>query len=125
MSVHSCDVGTLEYVHNGQNLKLRTNVKINLSPSNGFSHPFALPSDLESLICAGTWIAGGNRLQMQVEIILDDIVVSQSSGGNIMEDIGVMLCNAEVLHAESHRGRTTNRRVDLDSASPQCVSQIH
>ena len=96
-SVVHC-LGELEHVYDKYNLKLRTNGCITLSSSQ--SSDFAFSSsvqDLDALISSGTWTAGANRLRLHVEILFDDVAVSSSSVSQATEDIGIALCNAEVL----------------------------
>lgn len=87
------ELGELEHVNDCQNLKLQTKISLSLSPIA----PLFLSelTDLESLLSAGTWIAGGNRLQIRVRFIFHDIV-TDSDNDNIVEDIGAKICNAEV-----------------------------
>jgi len=88
------ELGELEHVHSSQNLKLRTNVTLSLSQ---MSHSSMFDSaDLETLISTGTWIAGGNRLQIRAQFIFDDIEILYCGNASIVEEIGGRVCNAEV-----------------------------
>lgn len=96
-SVVHC-LGELEHIYDKYNLKLRTNGCITLSSLR--SSDYAVCSEVQSLdelISSGTWIAGANRLRLHVELLFDDIAVSGSTMSQATEDIGVVLCNAEVL----------------------------
>lgn len=96
-SVVHC-LGELEHIYDKHNLKLRTNGCITLSspPSSDCASPSNV-QDLDALICSGTWTAGANRVQFHVELLFDDLTVSGSSASQATEDIGLVLCNAEVL----------------------------
>ena len=91
-------LGELEYIYDKYNAKLRTNGCVSLSVPQ-FSD-YAFPSnvqDLDALISSGTCIAGTNQLRLHIELRFDDIAVTGSSIPQATEDIGVVLCNAEVL----------------------------
>ena len=91
-------LGELEHIYDRHNLKLKTNGYITLSStqcSNYSSHSEF--QNLDALISSGTWTAGANRLWLHVELLFDDISVSGSSISQITEDVGVALCEAEVL----------------------------
>lgn len=96
-SVVHC-LGELEHIYDKHNLKLKTNACITLSSPK--SSDYAFPSngqDLDAFITSGTWIVGANRLRLHVELLFDDIVVSGSSLDQATENIGAVICNAEVL----------------------------
>ena len=91
-------LGELEHICDKYNLKLKTNGHLTLSPSQ--SSDYISTSnfpDLEAVIDSGTWTAAANRLRFHFELLFDDIAVSESSLSQATEDIGVVLCNAEVL----------------------------
>ncbi len=90
------ELGELEHIHDSLNLKLRTNVTLSLSLSQLSPFSISGSADLETLISTGTWIAGGNRLQIYVRFIFDDIEILDCGNASIVEEIGVRLCNAEV-----------------------------
>ena len=92
-------LGELEHIYDRHNLKLKTNGYIALSSTTQYpNHPFYSEfQNLDALISSGTWTAGAKRLWLHVELLFDDISVSGSSISQITEDIGVVLCNAEVL----------------------------
>ena len=90
-------LGELEHVYNKRNLKLRTNGSITLSSPQAFEIQFFTNLlDLESLVSSNTWVAGGNRLHIYFHIFFDDIGISGSDISDVIEDLGVVLCNAEV-----------------------------
>ena len=92
------ELGELEHIFVKYNLKLKTSCCITLSSSQASDYEFPLHiQDLDALISSGTWVAGTNRLRLHVELLFDDIAVSGSSVSQATEDIGVVLCNAEVL----------------------------
>ena len=91
-------LGELEHIYDKHNLKLRTHGCVTLSSPRPFD--YALPSnvqDLDALVSLGTYITGSNRLRLLVEVIFDDIAITGSSISQATEDIGVVLCSAEVL----------------------------
>lgn len=88
-------LGELEHICDKHNLKLRTNGCITFSPPDYAFHSNI--QGLDALISSGTWIAGDNRLLLHVELLFDDIAVSGSGVSQVTEDIGVVICNAEVL----------------------------
>ena len=96
-SVVHC-LGELEHIYDRHNLKLKSNGYITLSSTHYSNHPlYSEFQNLDTLISSGTWTAGTNRLWLHVELLFDDISVAGSSISQITEDIGVALCNAEVL----------------------------
>lgn len=96
-SVVHC-LGELEHIYDKHNLKLRTNAYLTLSSPQSSNDAFSTNlQDLDALISSGTWIAGANRLRLHVELLFDDIAISGSSVSQATEDIGIVLCNAEVL----------------------------
>ena len=91
-------LGELEHIYDRHNLKLKTNGYITLSSTQYFNDSmYSEFQDLDALISSGTWTAGANRLWLHVELLFDDISVSGSSISQATEDIGILLCNAEVL----------------------------
>ena len=91
-------LGELEHIYTRHNIKLRTNGYITISSPR--SSDCAFPSNiqnLDALISSGTWTAGANRLWFHVELLFDDVAVSDTSMSQATEDIGIVLCNAEVL----------------------------
>ena len=91
-------LGELEHIYDRHNLKLKTNGYITLSSTQYSNYPlYSEFQNLDALISSGTWTAGANRLWLHVELLFDDISVLGSSISQITEDIGVALCNAEVL----------------------------
>ena len=116
-------LGKLEHIHNNQNLKLRTKLSLSLSSAGSFPpHPNHL-SDLETLSLPTAWIAGGNRLYIHVHIHFDDVMVLDVPSGEVIEDIGVMLCNSAVPVTTIIIARMADRAADVASASTQPVSQ--
>lgn len=91
------DHGELEHILDRENLKLVTISFITLSS------PLLAPAsctgtiELETLLSSDVWIHSGNRLQLHVQLIFDDVKVSYPAGGNFIEDLGGMLCSSEVL----------------------------
>ena len=91
-------LGELEHIYDRHNLKLKTTGYVNLSSNQFASRSFHFESqNLDALISSGTWTAGTNRLWLHIELLFDDISVSGSSISQITEEVGVALCNAEVL----------------------------
>ena len=91
-------LGNLEHIYDKYNLKLRTNCCITLSSPPSSDHAFlSNVQDLDALISSGTWIAGAHRLLFHVELHFDDLAVPGYHVSQITEEIGVILCNAEVL----------------------------
>lgn len=91
------DHGELEHILVRENLKLKTNSFLT------FSSPLFAPSfptgtiDLETMMSSDAQIHSGNRLQLHVQLTFDDVKIKYPAGRNIIEDLGVMLCNSEVL----------------------------
>ena len=116
MSSKVYNLGEIEHIHNNQNLKLRTNVHISLSSSEmSLFSPHIL--DLEALISSGTWFVGGNRLHLHLHFSFDDIEVSDMTHGNMIEDIGLMLCRAKVPQSTLGPARMTYKTIDMVSTS--------
>ena len=116
------DLGELEHIHNGQNLKLKTNINITLSSSNFATILSSFPLDLETLISSGVWIAGSNRLLLHIHVLFHDIVISDIAEKSFIEDIGVMLCNAEVQSSTLTCAGVTDKPIDLVTTSLRCFS---
>ena len=93
--VHS--LGELEHIYDRHNLKLKNNSCITLSLPHSSGSSFSNVKDLEALISSGTYVTGFNRLWLHVELIFDDIALSGASVSQATEDVGVVLCNAEVV----------------------------
>ena len=91
-------LGELEHIYDRHNLKLKTQGSISLSSTQCSKYPFYTEfQNLDALISSGTWTAGANRLRLHVKLLFDDISVSGSSISQVTEEVGVALCNAEVL----------------------------
>ena len=91
-------LGELEHIYDKHNLKLKTNGCITLSSVQCSDYSFSLDfQDLDALISSGTWTAGANRLGLHVELLFDDISVAGCTLSQLTEEIGVALCEAEVL----------------------------
>ena len=91
-------LGELEHIYDKHNLKLRTHGCITLSsPQSSDCSPTSNIPDLDALISSGIWTAGANLLWLHIGLFFDDIAVSGSSVSQATEDIGLVLCNAEVL----------------------------
>ena len=91
-------LGELEHVYDKHNLKLKANGCVTFSSSPSSDYAFSSNvQGLDSLIASGTWVIGANRLGFHVELLFDDIAVSGCSLSQATENIGVVLCNAEVL----------------------------
>ena len=88
------DLGVLEHIHNGQNLKLRTSISITLSFPD---HLLLVPPNLDTIISSNVWVSGANRVHLVVRLSFGDVVMSDSAGRDIVEDVGRMLCQAEVV----------------------------
>lgn len=91
-------LGELEHIYDKYNLNLRTHGCVTLtSPRSSDYAPPSNVQDLDALISSGIYIAGSNRLRLLVEVIFDDIAPTGLSISQATEDIGVVLCSAEVL----------------------------
>ena len=91
------NLGELEHVYDRQNLKLTNNGFIRISSPQVFEFPFSLHfRDLETLVSSKVWIAGGNQLQIEIHISFDDIEISGQEYFDVTEELGMVLCNAEV-----------------------------
>ncbi len=92
------DLGLLEHIYDRQNLKLRTHVSVTISSPRLFEFPCSTNfENLEALVSSSTWVTGGNRLQLLVHLFFDEIAISDSDNARVTEDLGLVLCNAEVL----------------------------
>lgn len=91
-------LGELEHVYDRQNLKLTNSCFITVSSSQAHEFPFSVNfQDLDTLVSSKVWVAGGNQLQIGIHISFDDIEISGKEGFDVTEEIGLVLCNAEVL----------------------------
>ena len=91
-------LGELEHVCDKHNLKLKANGCVTFSSPPSPDYAFSsIVQGLDSLIASGTWVIGANRLSFHVELLFDDIAVSGCSLSQATENIGVVLCDAEVL----------------------------
>lgn len=91
-------LGELEHVYDRQNLKLMNSGFIKISSPQVFEFPFAVNfRDLETLVSSKVWVAGGHQLQIEVHISFDDIGISRQETFDVTEELGIVLCNAEVL----------------------------
>ena len=92
-----CRLGDLEYVHNNQNLKLKSSGLIKFSSAH-FLHSISSDTpDLEAMLSLKTWTDGGSRVRLELQLIFDDVVIQDISQENFIESVGMMLCTAEVL----------------------------
>ena len=90
-------LGKLEHVYDRQNLKLANSGFIRISSPQASEFPFSLHfRDLETLVSSKVWIAGGNQLQIEIHISFDDIEISGQGNIDVTEELGLVLCNAEV-----------------------------
>lgn len=91
-------LGELEHIYDKQNLKLKTTGCITVSSPHVLESPYlAGLQDLDTLVSSKTWVPGGFRLQFQIRLIFEDIAVSSCNMSQAIEDLGIALCNAEVL----------------------------
>ena len=87
----------LEHVYDRQNLKLMNSGCIKISSSQAFEFPFSVNfRDLETLVSSKIWVAGGNQLPIEIHISFDDIGISGQENYDVTEELGIVLCNAEV-----------------------------
>ena len=90
-------LGELEHVCDRQNLKLTSSGSIKISSPQAFEFPFSVDfRDLETLVSSKVWVAGGNQLQIELHISFDDIEISGHENFDVTEELGIVLCNAEV-----------------------------
>ena len=88
----------VEHIFHRHNLKLHTNAFVTISSIHCNDPPCqVLPGDLEALLSSGTWIAGGNQLQIYVQLLFDGKLPQALDNGELIEEIGLMICNAKVL----------------------------
>lgn len=93
--VHS--LGEFEHIDEGSRLKLKTNCWLTISSFNAYEFPFSYTfQHLSSLVSTGTWIAGGNRLEIRLQLLLDGVALQVEDCFSLEEDLGIVLCNAEV-----------------------------
>ena len=94
--VHS--LGELEHVYAARQLKLITKAWITLSSPDGLQFPFSsILDDLEKISRSETWIACVNSFQIAITLRFDSIAVEHGNEANHLEDLGAVLCNAEVV----------------------------
>lgn len=92
------DLGKLEHIYDRQNLKLTTDGFMTISSPQLFEFPVSTNfENLEALVSSSTWVAAGNQLHFLVHICFDDVMVLDSDTARVKEDLGAVLCNAEVL----------------------------
>lgn len=90
-------LGELEHVCDRQNLKLTNSGSFKISSPQTFELPFSVNfRDLETLVSSKVWVAGGNQLQIELHISFDDIEISGHKNLDVTEELGIVLCNAEV-----------------------------
>ena len=88
----------LEHTLEARGLKLTTNSSIKLSSQHDiFSSSLPPSSQLSSLISAGVWISRGNGLIFYVSFDTAGISISSSDRMNLVETLGVIIRDAEVL----------------------------
>ncbi|KAL2041170.1 hypothetical protein N7G274_006114 [Stereocaulon virgatum] len=116
-------LGELEHIYDKKNLKLRTNGSISFLSSQAHDLPLIEdPQHLEALVSSGTWVAGGNRLQICFRIFFDDIVVSGSHASDTTEHLGIALSNLEVWSQLSLEASLSLPGTDEDrSGSPSDI----
>ena len=115
-------LGKLEHIHNNQNLKLKTKISITLSSTEPSPWHSSHVSDIETLVIPKSWIAGGNRFHVHVQFRFDDVMISDLSVRQVIEDIGVMLCSSVVPFATIGTARVADWAADVASAPTQTVS---
>ena len=90
-------LGELEHVYNECNLKLVTNGSVTFSSPQAFVFPFSVNfTDLDTLISSNIWVSGGHQLRIHATIFFGEIAVRGLSQSNILEQLGALLCKAEV-----------------------------
>lgn len=88
----------LEHTLKARGLKLTTNSSIKLSsPHDIFSSSLPPSRQLSSLISAGVWINRGNGLIFSFSFDTEGISISSSDRMNLVETLGVVLRDAEVI----------------------------
>ncbi len=97
MSSVTYTLGELEHVYDRQNLKLMNSGFIKISSPQAFEFPFSVNfRDLETLVSSKVWVAGGNQLHIEIHISFNDIGISGQEKFDVTEELGIVLCNAEV-----------------------------
>ena len=93
--IHS--LGEFEHIYDRANLKLKTQASTAISSSQLFEFPFSnCFRDLEALVLSSTWVNGGHRFQLLIDISFDGILLLDRDMARVTEDLGTLLCNAEV-----------------------------
>ena len=92
-----------EHVFHRHNVKLHTTTYVTFSSTDLHDSPFqAIAHDLGSLISSGTWIAGRNQLQIHLRFLFNGKLSPDLIGTDVIEDLGFMLSNAEVVICMVH-----------------------
>ena len=98
MSNTTLSLGRFEHVYKKQGLSLKTNSSIRLlSPQTFLSSFVNNIQSLDSIISSEAWVAAGNRLLFDFHVSFACISVAGSTEADIIEDLGVVLRDAEVL----------------------------
>ena len=91
-------LGQLEHVCDRRNLKLTNSGFVRVSSPHAFEFPFSVNfQDLETLVSSKVWVVGGNQLQIEIHISFDDIEIPGHEGFDVTEELGIVLCHAQVL----------------------------
>ena len=91
------DLGKLEHIYAKRHLKLTTQAFITLSSLNALQFPFSTVFDhIHCLVSTETWINSGNSFRFRLSLSSDDVIVEGGDMSAHFEELGLVLCNAEV-----------------------------
>ena len=106
------DLRNTEHVYLGPNLKLTTCCSVKLFSSHMLMFPFSnVFQKLDSLASFGLWIVRGHGLQMSFQFLMNDSCFHDLEWGALLECLGAVLCNAEVVFRSEFHGRETDEDI--------------
>ena len=98
MSTVTYSLGELEHVYARRHLKLNTQADITLSSLDASHSSFSpLSPDLEDLVSNRTWVSSGNSFEINLALSFHGVEVDDGSISDHIENLGLVLRNAEVL----------------------------
>ena len=98
MSRLRLDVGQIVHTFSQHLLKLSSSCSIQLSHALGSGDTLTIPLRAEQLKSSGWWIARGEGLRLAIDLALDGITVDDFDRQKFIEELGIILKDAEVLY---------------------------
>lgn len=103
MVSYEYDLGEIKHVKLDSNLKLTTRCRIKFSSSCALVFPFSkFFQNLDTLITSDAWITRGNGLQVSFQLLTDEVASYYFDRSTFVDDLRVILLNAEVLFHSSY-----------------------